>query len=332
MAVLLVLALPLLILIHSAALQQSAKAPATSASADTEQTNLLEFGKAKTPRPAKTTNSKVVKIISYNIRWRSGDDLKKLIQLFQDDPEIGNAAILGLQEVDRRKKRSNNTNTVKQIADELGMHYAWAAPPSVKSGSEEETGVAILSIYPLTDVRRIVLPYEGPNKRRRVALGATLNVEGREWRVYSAHGETRLAFGKKLEQLGSLLKDLSRYPADMPAIIVGDFNTWEPGADRKIIKLFSDAGMKTPFGTESTFSRRVLFVPIQFRLDWIWLRGVEPTEFGIDKKIEISDHWPLWLNVGLPPSKQNQPASTIPPKTPNSQWKLTTSNQRTNPD
>jgi len=51
MAVLLVLALPLLILIHSAALQQSAKAPATSASADTEQTNLLEFGKAKTPRP-----------------------------------------------------------------------------------------------------------------------------------------------------------------------------------------------------------------------------------------------------------------------------------------
>jgi endonuclease/exonuclease/phosphatase family metal-dependent hydrolase len=304
MAALLLLTLPLFILLHSAALQQSSKSGLPSAVAESEQQDLLEFGKPKHPRPSKS-RSKGIKIISYNIRWRSGEDLKKLIQLFRDDPEVGNAAILGLQEVDRKKKRSGNTNTVREIADELGMHYAWAAPPSVKNGSEEETGVAILSIYPLSDLRRIVLPNEGPNKRRRVALGATLNVEGREWRVYSAHGETRLAFDKKLEQMNSLLKDLSRYPADMPALIVGDFNTWEPGADRKIIKLFSDAGMKTPFGTDSTFSRRVLFVPIEFRLDWIWLRGIEASEFGIDKKIGISDHWPLWLNVARSASSQN---------------------------
>jgi len=302
MALLLLITLPLFILIHSTVQQQNTKVPTV----DNEQTNLLEFGNAKNPRPAKTANSKRVKIISYNIRWRSGDDLKKLIRLFQDDPEIGNASILGLQEVDRRKKRSGNTNTVKEIADELGMHYAWAAPPSTNNESEEETGVAILRIYPISDIQRIVLPNEGPNKRRRVALGATLNVEGREWRVYSAHAETRLSFDKKLEQLGSLLKDLSRYPADMPAVIVGDFNTWEPGADRKVIKLFSDAGMKTPFGTGSTFSRRLLFVPIEFRLDWIWLRGIESFEFGIDKKIEVSDHWPLWLNVDQPASRQKQ--------------------------
>jgi endonuclease/exonuclease/phosphatase family metal-dependent hydrolase len=304
MATLLVVTLPLFILLQSVVLQQSSKSGSPSAVVESEQQTLLEFGKPKHPRPSRTY-SKGIKIISYNIRWRSGDDLKKLIQLFRDDPEVGDAAILGLQEVDRKKKRSGNTNTVREIADELGMHYAWAAPPSVKNGSEEETGVAILSIYPLSDVRRIVLPNEGPNKRRRVALGATLNVEGREWRVYSAHGETRLPFDKKLEQMGSLLKDLSRYPADMPALIVGDFNTWEPGADRKIIKLFTNAGMKTPFGTDSTFSRRVLFVPIEFRLDWIWLRGIEASEFGIDKKIGISDHWPLWLNVSRSTSSRN---------------------------
>ena len=267
-------------------------------------TSLLESGQATTLRKQTATPTEI-KVISYNIRWRGGDDLQTLIKLLQEDPEIGGASILALQEVDRNKKRTGQNNTAKIIADALGMHYAWAAPPSVKNGSEEETGVAILSIYPLSDVRRIVLPYEGPNKRRRVALGATLTVEGREWRVYSAHGETRLAFDKKLEQMGSLLKDLSRYPADMPAVIVGDFNSWEPGADRKIIKLFSDAGMKTPFGTDSTFSRRVLFVPIEFRLDWIWLRGIEASEFGIDKKIGISDHWPLWLNVSRSTSSQN---------------------------
>ena len=151
-----------------------------------------------------------IKVISYNIRWRSGDDLKKIIKLFKDDPEIGGAAILCLQEVDRRKKRSGHTNTAKLIADELGMHYAWAAPPAPKPTDEEETGVAILSVYPLSDVRRIVLPHEGPGHRRRVALGATVEIDDRKWRVYSAHSETRIAVDKKLEQFKAVLDDLAQ--------------------------------------------------------------------------------------------------------------------------
>ena len=56
-----------------------------------------------------------------------------MIKLLKDDPEIGGASILALQEVDRRKKRSGNNNTAKMIADELGLHYAWAAPPSCQT-------------------------------------------------------------------------------------------------------------------------------------------------------------------------------------------------------
>ncbi len=259
---------------------------------------LLESGKGETLRKPAAAAAEM-KIVSYNIRWRSGDDLKLLIKLFKEDPEIGGAAILGLQEVDRRKKRSGNSNTAKMIADELGMHYAWAAPPTPKPGDEEETGVAILSVYPLTDVRRIVLPHEGPNKRRRVALGATVEMDKRQWRVYSAHAETRLDFDKKLEQFKAVLQDLAQYPSDMPAIIMGDLNTWERDAHRKTYKLFSDAGLKTPFGGHKTFRQRVLFVPIEFKLDWVWLRGLEAASCGIDREIEVSDHWPLWTNVRL---------------------------------
>ena len=257
---------------------------------------LLESGKGETLRKP-TASPSEIKIVSYNIRWRSGDDLKRLTKSFQDDPEIGGAAILGLQEVDRQKKRSGNCNTAKMIADALGLHYAWAAPPPAKANDEEETGVAILSVYPLADVRRIVLPNEGPNGRRRVALGATVEIDKRQWRLYTAHAETRLAFDKKLEQFKALLDDLARYPAHMPAIIMGDFNSWEPNAERKISKLFSDAGLKTPFGSQTTFRRRVVFVPIELRLDWIWLRGLEAASFGIDRKVEVSDHWPLWTNL-----------------------------------
>ncbi len=257
---------------------------------------LLESGKATTLRQL-TATPQEIKVVSYNIRWRSGDDLKKIISLLQNDPEIGGAAILGLQEVDRRKKRSGNSNTAKLIADELGFHYAWAAPPAPKPNDEEETGVALLSAYPLSDLRRIVLPHEGPNRRRRVALGATVEINNKKWRVYSAHAETRVAFDKKLEQFKAVLDDLAQFPADMPAIIMGDLNTWEPKAGRKTTKFFTDAGLKTPFGGQKTFRQRVLMVPIEFKLDWVWLRGLEAASFGIDREISISDHWPLWTTV-----------------------------------
>lgn len=257
---------------------------------------LLEHGKGVSVRK-QTLTSQEVKVVSYNIRWRSGEELKKLIKLLQEDPEIGGAVILGLQEVDRRKKRSGHTNTARQIADELGMHYAWAAPPSAKPTDEEETGVAILSAYPLSDVRRIVLPHEGPNQRRRVALGATVDINNRQWRVYSAHAETRIAFDKKLEQFKAILQDLAQFPADMPAIVMGDLNTWEAGAGRKTIKFFAEAGLKTPFGDRPTFRQKVLLVPIELELDWVWLRGLEAASHGIDREVKISDHWPLWTNV-----------------------------------
>jgi endonuclease/exonuclease/phosphatase family metal-dependent hydrolase len=258
--------------------------------------SLLESGKATNLRKHTATSGEV-KLISYNMRWRSGDDLKAIIKLLQEDPEVGGAAILALQEVDRNKKRSGKNNTAKLIADELGLHYAWAAPPAPKPTDEEETGVALLSVYPLSDVRRIVLPHKGPNDRRRVALGATIEIENRQWRVYSAHAETRISVDKKLEQFKAVLDDLAQYPASMPAIIMGDLNTWEPNADNKTSKFFSNAGWKTPFGGQATFKRRVLLVPIELKLDWVWLRGLEATSCGIDREIEISDHWPLWTNV-----------------------------------
>ena len=267
-----------------------------------KDTPLLESGHATNLRPQPAAPSEI-KVISYNIRWRGGDDLKTLIKLLQEDPEIGGASILALQEVDRHKKRTGHNNTAKMIADALGMHYAWAAPPTANTTDEEETGVALLSFYPLSDVHRIVLPNPGPGKRRRVALGATIELPNHRWRVYSAHAETRITMGKKLEQYKAVIDDLAQFPADIPAIIMGDFNTWEPIVDGKVRKLFSDAGMKTPFGDQSTFRRKVLFVPIELKLDWVWLRGLEAASFGIDRRVEVSDHWPLWTNVKMEPQK-----------------------------
>jgi endonuclease/exonuclease/phosphatase family metal-dependent hydrolase len=287
-------------LIFGAYLLVAAASPAQeSRLSDSE---LLETGSRPTNAAVAKEQSEI-KVVSYNIRWRGGKDLEELINYLKHDSEIAGATIVGLQEVDRNKKRTGNVNTVKWMAGKLDYHYAWAAPPTASPGMEEETGVAILSSYPLTDVRRIVLPHPGPGRRRRVAIGATVDIGGAPLRVYSVHSENRIPVDQKLRQTKAVLEDLARYPKQMRAIIMGDLNTWEPSSVKKTSKLFVGESFSTPFANgKSTFLRRVLLIPIKFKLDWIWLRGLEPMSHGIDKSIGLSDHWPLWTVVRLPPS------------------------------
>ncbi|MBC8032125.1 MAG: endonuclease/exonuclease/phosphatase family protein [Pyrinomonadaceae bacterium] len=277
----------------------------TSTSSHVErESQLLEIGSPPKARAAFQPSADL-KVVSYNIRWRSGDDLKKLTRLFQEDPEIGDATILGLQEVDRNKKRSGNKNTAALLARELGMYYAWAAPPTTAGEKEEETGVCILSAYPLEDVRRVILPHPGPGGRRRVALGATVKLGRVSVRVYSVHGETRLKEARKIEQMKAVIDDLAGHSKDMPAIILGDLNTWEPAVIDKTFKLFIGERFQTPFAEESTFFTRVLFMPIELKLDWIWLRSLESTSHGIDRTIKLSDHWPLWIVLRRPTAERH---------------------------
>ncbi|HWT01980.1 MAG TPA: endonuclease/exonuclease/phosphatase family protein [Pyrinomonadaceae bacterium] len=272
----------------------------TFAARATDDAGLLETGaapKAHAPTPAPET----IKIVSYNIRWRGGDDLRRLIELLKSDPEIGQAAVIGLQEVDRNKKRTGNVNTARLMAEELGMYYAWAAPPTppAKNGEarEEETGVAVLSPYPLADVKRFVLPHEGPGGRRRAAVGATVQIGKQSVRVYSLHAEIRTSNEKRLAQFRAVLEDLDAHHAQVErAVVLGDFNTLTGKDVGATTQLFEAAKFSTPF--PNGLSTWKTFI-IELKLDWLWLRGLSPVKHGIDKKVGLSDHWPLWVEVKL---------------------------------
>lgn len=258
-----------------------------------DHSKLLESGHAgKLSQAAVPTE---IKIVSYNIRWRGDKELQEIIDWLKDKHD--RPAVIALQEVDRAKRRTAHVNNARKLAEALGMYYAWAAPPAPhnRKASEEETGVQILSPYPLSHVTRLVLPHKGPGQRWRVALGATLTIGKSELRVYSVHSETRIPVDRKIEQLGAVLKDLSHYPASTPAVVMGDFNSWEPATISRVRKLFSEAGFVTPFpDDEATFKRKVLVLDLELKLDWIWLRGLSAPSYGIDRSLTVSDHFPLW--------------------------------------
>jgi endonuclease/exonuclease/phosphatase family metal-dependent hydrolase len=266
--------------------------PRAPARNDTEPSLLEVGGQAKAATSKETPEQ--IKVVSYNIRWRGGDELQQLIKLLREDPEIGGAQVIGLQEVDRNKKRTGNVNTARQIADALGMSYAWAAPPDSDGDGEEETGVVLLSVFPLSDVERVVLANEGPDGRRRVAVGATLSVGGVPLRVYSVHAETRMPVAKKVEHWRTVLEDLKRFPRVGRAIVLGDFNTLKQKDVRAARALFTGAGFSTPFPDDRTTWRTFI---VELKLDWLWLRGLDPAAFGVDKSIDLSDHWPLWAKL-----------------------------------
>jgi endonuclease/exonuclease/phosphatase family metal-dependent hydrolase len=272
------------------------------AEGDTPEALLLEVGDASAGAGSDADAAPAeLKIVSYNIRYRAGEDLRKLIRLLKEDAEIGGAHVIGLQEVDRNRKRTGNVNTARQLAEALGMRYAWAAPPDTDGDGEEETGVALLSPFPMSDVRRIVLTHEGPKGRRRVAVGATLRVGESPVRVYSVHAETRMPLEKKVEHWGAVLEDLRLHPKAEGAIVLGDFNTIKGKDVRAARRLFAGEGFDTPFPDERSTWRTLVF---KLKLDWLWLRGLEARSSGIDKEVGLSDHWPLWVKARLVPKSQ----------------------------
>jgi endonuclease/exonuclease/phosphatase family metal-dependent hydrolase len=153
------------------------------------------------------------------------------------------ADVLLLCEVDDGMARSGNADVAASLARGLGMHYAFAPEYlELTSGDRGERirtrgqhdrkglhGNAILSRWPLRDVRRAPLPerfdWSRSYERRhgeRLALIATVDLPRGPLALVSTHLEAFTTPAGRADQMRSLLAAL---PSSGPAIIGGDLNT-----------------------------------------------------------------------------------------------------------
>ena len=84
-----------------------------------------------------------------------------------------------------------------------------------------DTGVALLSRLPLTDVTRIDLPWHECQWRPRLAIAATIAAGAHQLRIFNAHVDPHAAIGGQLAQLEVVVKHAEA--ATVPTIILGDF-------------------------------------------------------------------------------------------------------------
>lgn len=143
------------------------------------------------------------------------------------------ADIVALQEVDLRTRRSGFVDEPAALATALGFHYAFAA--SIK-WDEGDYGLAILSRFPLSDVRRHRLDSTTATEPR-IVLEATVCAGKRPLQLFNHHADGWA--GSRAAGFVELREILRPY-VGRGLFVVGDFNEQPDG--QSVGGLF-DAGL-----------------------------------------------------------------------------------------
>jgi endonuclease/exonuclease/phosphatase family metal-dependent hydrolase len=243
-----------------------------------------------------TQTSAPIRIATWNVEYARRPE--RLARALKEHTSLRHAAVILLQEVEHH--RDEPVSRVERLARALDVTHVYAPARALRNGTH---GLAILSRFPLTDVKRIPLPVgAGMWSVPRVALAATVQLPDGPLRVVDVHLDTRLDSAQRVEQLAPALA-----AADGPrALVAGDLNTtplrfWrnnlpigtadQPAAVDRAAAAHDLANATAALGP--TTRRGVM----AWRLDAIYTRGVRVAATGIARTVRDSDHVPLWIDL-----------------------------------
>ena len=229
-------------------------------------------------------------LVSYNIQY--GEDL---------DQALADLRRAGLDQPDILLLQEMTPAGVESLARALSLGYVYH-PASVHPHHQRLFGNAVLSRWPITAERLLVLPHPHPwSGHRRIAVSCDLDIAGRHVRAVSVHLATAvLDDAARLDQATAILDSLvADHPG--PVIVGGDFNT---------------AAAPALAALRKTYRRRARLLPVRLpdgctirwnygrplgagcRLDHVFLRGLRAGAAGIERAATASDHFPIWARIG----------------------------------
>lgn len=236
--------------------------------------------------------------------------IRSAAHAFTESRAISRIDVLALQEADRGTARAGGHHVARELAEELRMawvHLPAGIPRGIKPQTRQwwldfeeqiglhdpgDTGVALLSHLPMSDVTRIDLPWQECAWRPRLAMGATISAGPGKLRVYNAHVDPHAAVGGQLEQLEALVAEANTYAG--PTLILGDFNTLSKKKVGETRAFMESHGYSTPFPSGTPTWRGA---GLRLHADWIFGRDVKIKNWGVIRPLDASDHWPIWAEV-----------------------------------
>ena len=244
-----------------------------------------------------------------------GNLISLAARAFTNGKLLPSVDVLAVQEADKRTIRTGGHHVACELAHQLNMNWAHA-PAGIPRGikpmkrqwwldfeepidlhDEGDTGVALLSRLPLTDVRRIDLPWQECPWRPRLAMAATISMGSagdRQVRIFNAHVDPHSASDGQLAQLEVIAAEAAA--TTLPTLILGDFNTLSKQKCIETRRFLESRGYTTPFPTGTWTWRGG---GLLMHADWIFSRGLKILRWGVAKPLAVSDHWPIWAEIEL---------------------------------
>lgn len=257
--------------------------------------------------PAPAPPQARIRLVTYNTRL--GVDVASLGPYLQADPILADADVVLLQETDGTFDAV--PSDAARLAESLAMGHAYAPTIELEEGTR---GIAILSRFELRDVEVMFLPVLEETllpESSRAALGVVIDTPSGPLRIINVHLDVGLNVAERIVQLRPAVVD-----APTPVVVAGDMNTndyvWAEGT---IPLLPVDAAADTSQAAEvddfmralgyaaptATFGATYDGLLEDYRLDAIYPRGVAARDGGVDRALELSDHWPIWLDLEVAP-------------------------------
>lgn len=237
-----------------------------------------------------------LRVLTYNIHHAEGTDgvidyarLARMIQAFEPD-------VVALQEVDRMTGRVERVDQIQRLAELTGMHFTFGKAMDYDGG---EYGNAILSRFPLSDVRVHALPKgEGSGQEPRAAVDALVvppTDRMPPFRFVSTH-LCHLRDETRLEQSEVLIRALSENAGPEPIVLAGDFNA---RAGSGSIGAWTSAGWRDATAPQSV-------------IDYIWVRAEDAwcvrEVHTLNDRI-VSDHRPVLAVLQARPAQAAEAAA-----------------------
>src|SRR6202171_3422496 len=241
-----------------------------------------------------------------------GENIRHTAEVFNSAEQMPVPDLVALQEADKETTRAGGHHVARELAE--AMKVSWVhAPAGIPRGQlpaarqwwldfgeqiglhdTGDTGVALLSRFPLEDVTRSDLPWHECPWRPRLAMAATISSGNKKLRILNAHVDPHAAVDGQLEQLEALAEEAAKHSG--PTLVVGDFNTLsrQKCADTKAF--MEGRGFQTPIPTGTPTWRGA---GIRLHADWIFYRDVKIINWGVARPLNVSDHWPIWAEIAL---------------------------------
>lgn len=248
-----------------------------------------------------TRRKKTVKVVSYNIKHAKRID--EAIRLITNNKNLAGADVILLQEM--------TPAGIKKIAKKLHYNYVFYPAvhhPILKTGF----GNAILSKWPVMNDHKVILPPIKKRARNRIAVGATLLINGEKVLVYSLH----MGVFVNPQQRESLVKAIvEQIPSSAEyCVIAGDFNSFTFADKQHIKTAFLEADFDHSTGDVGWTYSHWYFLNRKTTLDHIFIKGMNRVKAGKVNSRAASDHLPIWAELSFSDLRQAKAEKTKLPQ------------------